>query len=137
MEHQYHRELKSTITHFLRLNGYNSRQEVVLPNNKIADIVAMDGNQKILIVEVKTSLRKCSLYDIMDKYSCYCDGLYVAGDREDIEYKALETQLLDWTPHTSRIGFIGVTQGKCSIFRQAIPRMTNAEDRHYIYELLK
>lgn len=137
MEHQYHRELKSQVSKFLRDNGYETREEFVLPNNKIADVFGMSGSGKILIVEVKTTLSKCSLTNVMEKYSNECDGLYVAGDSEDIEYMLLGTQLLDWTPFTGRIGLIGMKNGKCTVVRQAIPRLAQSAFRHWASEALK
>ena len=52
--------------------------EVTLPNGRRADLMALDGKGRIVIVEVKSSLEDYRTDQKWGEYAPFCDGFYFA-----------------------------------------------------------
>jgi hypothetical protein len=136
MEHEYHRELKQAVVRMMRLNAWEAVTEFPLPNNKIADVIGMHADRRIIIVEVKTTLRNTSVPAVFNKYSLYCDGLYIAADLNEVQTMNSPSQLLDWRPMHEPVGYLGFFGGGIVMVKQAKTRMMDYERRHTLSEAI-
>ena len=121
MEHDFHRQLKADATRFLRGEGWTAFQEFALPDRKIADIFASRMSGKILIVEVKSTLKDYLVLEAYLKYSKYCDAFYVAAPACELADYAFNAPLLAWEQLSDRPGLLALEAGRVRVIRQACP----------------
>ena len=62
----------------LALRGFRAIPELVLPDGRRADLVALDGAGTIWIVEIKSSLEDFRTDNKWPDYRAWCDGLHFA-----------------------------------------------------------
>ena len=82
MEHLSADKIRRGLGRFLLHQGWAWLPEVTLPNNRRADVMAIDTKGKFLIVEIKSSLQDYQTDNKWREYQPYCDmfGFCVAPD---------------------------------------------------------
>jgi len=121
MERELHQEYKKTIIELCHKNAWQVYEEVRIPNNKIADILALNRIACIYIFEIKTTINFSLINEAIQKYKSYCDSLYIVADNTEIREMMRGTNHLTWKDNTSKIGLIGIERGTPLIIRRPEP----------------
>ena len=66
------------VLRLLGQHGYNGLTEMTLANNRRADVVAIGGNGKVTMVEIKSSVADFRADSKWPEYRPYCDHFYFA-----------------------------------------------------------
>jgi hypothetical protein len=119
MEYDFHRELKATTRQFLHANGWFAVEEVRLPNNRQADIIARNSAGKVLIIEVKTVVRPFHVPEASAKYKPCSHGVYIAGPANDVLDLYDEPGLLDWRSAADDVGLLAIERDNVFIVKPA------------------
>lgn len=70
-----HKEMQSIATKWLYSKGFIAASEITLPNQKRADVIAFN-NEKVIIIEVKSSYQDYIQDQKWTEYLPYCDEFY-------------------------------------------------------------
>jgi hypothetical protein len=136
MEHDFHRDLKRQAADFLSSEGWTVYQEPQLQNDKRPDLVGIHSSGKIIIVEVKTSLSSSDFHAAWNKYSPFCDDLYIAAPATANAFTSGELPLLDFIQTGSRIGILLLKQPRARVLRYANGAKISEELRARVLEIV-
>jgi hypothetical protein len=137
METEFHQELKSKVLRFLTREGWSSALEVVLPNNKLADVLGVNHREDIIIVEVKTTVHKYYIQEAYDKYAAFCDVLYLAGPSLEVRSAIWPPTLLEWRQTARDVGLIELTNTGVTVLRGATRGIVPADRRQAVIEIAR
>jgi len=122
-----HHEAADVICAELNHTGYTAKREVVLPDGRRADVLAIDDEGNLSIVEVKTRLSESLILAALEKYTRWCNSLWLA--QPDMPNRLLSqiATPLRWPDAIVRTGIIAVYRDSIVCARQAGYRRGNLE----------